>query len=70
VLVLFDPAFDPSTFSAAVMQLIASFVPGRRGVTAEEAAAWLADLQDLGTRKEYFFSINRYLFLAHRADPS
>jgi len=52
------------------MQLIASFVPGRRGVTAEEAAAWLAHLQDLGARKEYFFSINRYLFLAHRADPS
>jgi arsenite methyltransferase len=70
VLVLFNPAFAPGTFSAAVMQLIASFVPGRRGVTAQEAAAWLADLQDLGARKEYFFSINRYLFLAHRADPS
>ena len=50
------------------MQLIANFVPGRRGVTEEEAAAWLADLQDLGARGEYFFSINRYLFLARRID--
>ena len=70
VLVLFNPAFDPRTFSAGVMQLIANFVPGRRGVTDQEAAAWLADLQDLGARGEYFFSVNRYLFLARRLDPS
>ena len=70
VLVLFNPAFGPRTFSAGMMQLIANFVPGRRGVTPQEAAAWLADLQDLGTRGEYFFSINRYLFLARRLDPS
>ena len=70
VLVLLNPAFDPGTFSAGVMQLIANFVPGRRGVTDEEAAAWLADLQDLGARGEYFFSVNRYLFLARRIDPS
>ena len=70
VLVLFNPAFDPRTFSAGVMQLIAKFVPGRRGVTDEQAAAWLADLHDLGARGEYFFSVNRYLFLARRIDPS
>ena len=70
VLVLFNPAFEPRTFSAGVMQLIAGFVPGRRGVTDADAAAWLADLHDLGARGEYFFSINRYLFLARRIDPS
>jgi len=70
VLVLFNPAFDPRTFSAGVMQLIANFVPGRRGVTDEEAAAWLADLHDLGAHEDYFFSVNRYLFLARRIDPS
>jgi arsenite methyltransferase len=70
VLVLLNPAFDPHTYSAGVMQLIANFVPGHRGVTNEEAAAWLADLQDLGARGEYFFSVNRYLFLARRPDPS
>ncbi len=70
VLVLFNPAFGQGTFSAGVMQLIANFVPARRGVTEQEAAAWLADLQDLGARGEYFFSVNRYLFLARRIDPS
>ena len=39
--------------------VIATFVPGRRGVTDEEAAAWLEDLHDLGAREEYFFSVNR-----------
>ena len=70
VLALLNPAFDPRTLSAGVMELIANFVPGRRGVTDEEAAAWLADLHDLGARGEYFFSVNRYLFLARRVDPS
>lgn len=70
VLVLLNPAFDLRTYSAGVMQLIANFVPGRRGVTDEEAAAWVADLQDLAARGEYFFSVNRYLFLARRIDQS
>jgi arsenite methyltransferase len=70
VLVLLNPAFDPRTYSAGMMQLIANFVPGRRGVTDEDAAAWLADLHDLAARGEYFFSINRYVFLARRIDPS
>ena len=69
-LVLLNPAFNPRTYSAGMMQLVARFVPDRRGVTDQEAAAWLADLQDLGTRGEYFFSINRYVFLARRIDSS
>ena len=36
--------------------------PGRRGVTDAEAKAWAADLTGLG--RKYFFSLNRYLFLA------
>jgi arsenite methyltransferase len=70
VLPLFNPAFDPRTYSAGMMDFVANFVPGHRGVTEEEAAAWLADLRDLGARGEYFFSINRYLFLARRVDAA
>jgi hypothetical protein len=29
-----------------------------------EAEAWLRDLQSLGSQGRYFFSLNRYLFLA------
>ena len=30
----------------------------------------MAQLRELGTRDEYFFSVNRYLFLARRVDPA
>jgi hypothetical protein len=70
VLALSNPAFEPGTFSAGVMQLIANFVPGCRGATEQEAAACLVDLHDLGASAEYFFSVNRYLFLARSIDPS
>jgi hypothetical protein len=32
----------------------------------KEANAWLADLHQLGSQGRYFFSLNRYLFLATR----
>jgi hypothetical protein len=35
-------------------------------VSPEVADAWLAELRELGTGNEYFFSINRYLFGATR----
>lgn len=34
------------------------------GVDRDEIAAWAADLRDLARRGEYFFSLNRYVFLA------
>lgn len=70
VLPLFNPVFDPRTYSAGMMDFVANFVPGHRGVTAGEASAWLADLRERGARGEYFFSINRYLFLARRVDAA
>ena len=43
---------------------MAVFVPGRQGITEAEVAAWVADLRELGAADNYFFSLNRYLFLA------
>ena len=57
-----NAGYDASTFSAGVIGLIADFVPGRAGVTDAEAQAWRADL--VGLSADYFFSLNRYLFLA------
>jgi arsenite methyltransferase len=37
-------------------------VPGRQGVTEDEARAWADDLATQGS--DYFFSINRYVFVA------
>jgi len=53
-----------NTFSEGLVGFIEKFVPGRAGVTPEETAAWAADLRALGERNEYFFSLNRYVFLA------
>jgi arsenite methyltransferase len=59
---LFNVGYDPRTYSAGLIGFIAAFVPGRAGVTAADANAWAEDLAGLGA--DYFFSLNRYLFLA------
>lgn len=56
----------PEPFVAGLAKLTASFVAGRRGVTAEDAAAWLADLAATNERGHYFFSVSAFLFLARR----
>lgn len=62
VLPMFNTGYDRDSFSAGVIGFIAGFVPGRAGVTDGEAEAWRTDLVELG--EDYFFSLNRYLFLA------
>jgi arsenite methyltransferase len=57
-----NAGYDEHTFSVGVIGLVADFVPGRASVTEAEARAWRADLVGLGA--DYFFSLNRYLFLA------
>jgi hypothetical protein len=48
-----------------MLGLVAAYVAGRGGVTADEATAWANDLMSLGD--DYFFSLNRYLFVAKRS---
>jgi len=64
VIPLLNAGYQPDTYSAGLIGFIAAFVPGRAGVTAEETKAWAEDLSRLGAG--YFFSLNRYLFLAAR----
>jgi arsenite methyltransferase len=61
---LLNAGYDQNTFSAGLIELIASFVPGRQGVSEEDARAWADELIGLGS--DYFFSLNRYLFTAVR----
>jgi SAM-dependent methyltransferase len=56
---------DRETYSAGMIGLIAEYVAGRGGVTEAEAAAWEQELTDLGD--DYFFSLNRYLFVGQRS---
>lgn len=62
----FNAIYSPDTFSSLTAGLIASFVPGRRGVSEEEALAWLQDLRQTGERGEWFFSLNQYLILVEK----
>jgi SAM-dependent methyltransferase len=66
VIPMFNPEYDPNTFSHGLLALMASFVVGRQGVTKDEAAAWHAEFALLGKRGGYFFSLNRYLFAAEK----
>ena len=62
VVPLLNTGYDPDAFSAGLIGFIAGFVPGRDGLTGTDARAWADDLVSLGG--DYFFSLNRYLFVA------
>ena len=64
VLALFNPAYERETYSAGMIPVIRSFVEGRHGISREEAGAWADELRERGADGTYFFSLNRYLFLA------
>jgi hypothetical protein len=64
IIPLFNPEYDPNTYSYRVIGLIANFVTGRQGLTRTDVEGWVNDLHELGQQGSYFFSLNRYLFLA------
>ena len=59
---MLNAGYDPNTFSASLIGFVAAFVPGRHGLTEADAAAWADELVGLG--RDYFFSVNRYVFAA------
>jgi arsenite methyltransferase len=66
VLVLLNPEYDPNTYSVANGEIMADFAVTQGRLTRDEVNAWTQDLYRLGEEGLYFFSLNRYLFLAHR----
>ena len=62
VVPILNTGYDNRTYSAGLIDIVSGFVPGHGGVTADEARAWADDLRRLGAG--YFFSLNRYLFVA------
>ena len=45
---------------------MASFVVGRKGVSQQQADAWLSEFAELGKQGKFFFSLNRYVFVADK----
>jgi arsenite methyltransferase len=64
VVPIVNRGFDPDTYGAGLIGLVAAFVPGRRGVTADDARAWADELRGLGAGFE--LSLERELFVAVR----
>jgi arsenite methyltransferase len=62
--VVLNPALDENTYSYGLIGLVKNFVDGRQGVTNQDATAWADQLSNAGRAGRYFFSLNRYLFLA------
>ncbi len=65
IIPILNQGADRNTYSAGMLRLLAEYVAGRGGITADEATAWADDLRSLGD--DYFFSINRYVFVATRS---
>ena len=55
--------YDENSFSAGLIDSTPKIVT-QFGISAAEAAAWLKDLKSRSADGDYFFSLNRYLFLA------
>ena len=64
VVPLFNPEWTADTYSFRLVGLIRPLVVGRRGLSPRDVEDWAADLRRLGEAQAYFFSLNRYLFLA------
>jgi arsenite methyltransferase len=66
VIPLFNPSFDPNTYSNRLIDLIVPFVSGRLNIDSDEADDWAEKLRLAGNQGEYFFSLNRYMFVAKK----
>jgi arsenite methyltransferase len=64
VVPLLNTAYRPDTYGAGLIGFITAFVPGRQGLTDADAQEWAADVTGQG--RDYFLSLNRYLFVATR----
>jgi ubiquinone/menaquinone biosynthesis C-methylase UbiE len=65
-LVVFNPSYDPGTYSAAHVEIVADFVAATSHLTPDDLSAWRDDLRSLGEEGRYFFSLTRFLFLAEK----
>jgi arsenite methyltransferase len=61
---LVNTAYDADSYSHYLIGFISAFVPGHQGVTEEDVRAWADDL--MGHGEDYFFSLNRYVYVAER----
>ena len=60
--------YETNSFSAGLIDTTPKIVT-RFGIDAAEAEAWVQDLRSRTGEDDYFFSLNRYLFVASKNEP-
>jgi arsenite methyltransferase len=60
-IVLLNDRYDPNTYSHGIISTLCNWA--KKHLDEAQALAWAQDLRVLGERGEYFFSLNRYLFV-------
>jgi ubiquinone/menaquinone biosynthesis C-methylase UbiE len=63
---LLNMNYSIDTFSGGMMGFIASFVSGLQDYGPQLVADWQADVSSMADAGGYFFSLNRYVFLARK----
>jgi arsenite methyltransferase len=63
---MFNPEFEDNTYAKGMLEMMASFAVGRNGVSQSEADAWFAEFASLNKEDAFFFSLNRYMFVAEK----
>lgn len=62
-LVILNLNYDDDTYSVRHLPIMVNFLT-RHGVSESDVRTWLEDLHRQGQHGTYFFSLNRYIFLA------
>ena len=66
IIPIYNAEYNEDTYSNRMIDLIIPFVVGTGSITKAEAGEWGKDLCERGKNGEYFFSLNRYFFLAKK----
>jgi arsenite methyltransferase len=67
VIPMFNPEYRENSYGKQLLDIMASFAIGRRGISKEETDTWLAEFTELGEEGKFFFSLNRYVFVAEKS---
>ena len=66
VYTIFNPDYDPNTYSYGAIEFIVAYLQDVEDIADSEVNEWAAELHELGEREEYFFSLNRYIFVVSK----
>lgn len=60
---LLNTEFDPNNFSVSSLNWLSGNAYKQGSISKEQSAEWRDDLAELGDRGQYFFCVNRFLFV-------